>query len=201
MTKRTRIYTRTGDDGTTGLVGGGRIAKHALRIACYGTVDELSSSNGAARAALPHDDARATRLSGWLVWTQHVLFNLGSALATPEPYGKAAVPAVGADDVAALERAIDEASDELPPLAAFVLPGGSAAGAALHVARTVCRRAERLLSQLRDEREPVPEYGVQWLNRLSDALFEWARWIDAESGADDRTWKKDAAPPPPLPKR
>src|SRR5581483_3252509 len=84
MVKRTRVYTRTGDDGTTGLVGGARIAKHALRIACYGTVDELSSSIGAARAVLPRGDARANRLSAWLVWSQHVLFNLGSALATPE---------------------------------------------------------------------------------------------------------------------
>ncbi|HEY5426336.1 MAG TPA: ATP:cob(I)alamin adenosyltransferase, partial [Candidatus Tumulicola sp.] len=126
MPKRTRIYTRTGDDGTTGLVGGGRVKKNAPRIDTYGTVDELSSSIGAARAALRplrKDSARAARLDAWLAWTQDVLFNLGSELATLAGDRWANMPLTTAADATALERAIDEAQPDLPPLDAFILPG------------------------------------------------------------------------------
>lgn len=200
MTKRTRIYTRTGDDGTTGLVGGARIKKNALRIDAYGTVDELSSAIGVARASLraaDHESARAQRLEAWLAWSQDVLFNLGSSLATLSE--KFAGPAVRAEDAVALERAIDEADADLPALNAFVLPGGSPSGAALHVARTVCRRAERLLVSLREAGEPIPPHAAIFLNRLSDALFVWSRWIDADSGAGDWRWNPNSAPPGPSP--
>ncbi|HKU80714.1 MAG TPA: cob(I)yrinic acid a,c-diamide adenosyltransferase [Candidatus Tumulicola sp.] len=195
--KRTRIYTRTGDDGTTGLVGGARIKKNALRIDAYGTVDELSSAIGVARASLPAatgDPVRARRLDAWLAWSQDVLFNLGSSLATPSDAFSG--PAVRAEDSAALERAIDEADADLPPLDAFVLPGGSPSGAALHVARTVCRRAERLLVALREAGERIPAHSAIFLNRLSDALFVWSRWIDAGAGAGDWRWNPNSTPPP-----
>lgn len=196
MTKRTRIYTRTGDDGTTGLVGGSRIKKSALRIDAYGTVDELSSAIGVARAELRSaqaQTARARRLEAWLSWTQDVLFNLGSSLATPSQ--EISGPAVRADDPVALERAVDEADADLPPLNAFILPGGSRSGAELHVARTVCRRAERLLVALSESGEPVPPHGLVFLNRLSDALFVWSRWVDAEAGAPDWRWNPNSSPP------
>jgi len=195
MTKRTRIYTRTGDDGTTGLVGGGRIKKNAPRIDVYGTVDELSSAIGVARASLRSapESARARRLEAWLAWSQDVLFNLGSSLATPSE--ETAGPTVHAGDATALERAVDEADAELPPLDAFILPGGSQTGAALHVARTVCRRAERLLVGLHESGERVPPHSTIFLNRLSDALFVWSRWIDADAGAADSRWNPHATPP------
>jgi cob(I)alamin adenosyltransferase len=192
----TRIYTRTGDKGMTGLVGGGRIKKNALRIETYGTLDELSSAIGVARAALRPfltAEARALRLDRWLAWTQDVLFNLGSELATPKDRREGA-PSVGGGDVAALERAIDEAQNQLPPLVNFIHPGGSAPGAALHFARTVCRRGERLLVGLMDQ-EDESIGPLRYLNRLSDALFVWARWINDAVGAPEHLWNPSSAPP------
>ena len=137
MPKLTRIYTRTGDDGTTGLVGGQRVRKDSPRIEAYGTIDELSSAIGVARAALAETlrtppapaAARAAELDAWLGWTQDVLFNLGSELATLPADRSAALPAIGPDDAAALERAIDRAQRDLEPLATFISPGGSQPGA------------------------------------------------------------------------
>ena len=168
MPKHTRIYTRTGDAGTTGLVGGARIKKDAPRIDAYGTVDELSSAIGVARAELRAfaERPRAARLDAWLAWTQDMLFNLGSRLATPaEDLGESAAGA-GDAGVAALERGIDEAEADLAPLNAFILPSGSLPGAQLHVARTTCRRAERRLVALA-ETERVPVEAARFLNRLS----------------------------------
>jgi cob(I)alamin adenosyltransferase len=198
MPKHTRIYTRTGDDGTTGLVGGQRIRKNALRIEAYGTVDELSSAIGIARAALrPMREARAraARLDAWLAWTQDVLFNLGSELATLVGSRWEGMPLIGTDDVLALERAIDEAQPDLAPLDTFILPGGSPAGAHLHLARTICRRAERRLITLRQEDDSVSIQTVQYLNRLSDALFVWSRWINDELGEPEYAWDPATAPP------
>ncbi|HEY1868280.1 MAG TPA: cob(I)yrinic acid a,c-diamide adenosyltransferase, partial [Candidatus Cybelea sp.] len=181
MPKKTRIYTRTGDDGMTGLVGGPRIKKNALRIETYGTVDELSSAIGVARAALrglPDPPERAARLDAWLAWIQDALFNLGSELATLPPDRWEGMPLVDGAAISALERAIDEAEADLPPLDTFILPGGSAAGAQLHVARTICRRAERRLVTLRETEDGISKEAVQYLNRLSDALFVWSRWIN-----------------------
>lgn len=188
MAKHTRIYTRTGDDGTTGLYSGARVPKHDARIEAYGTVDELSSAIGMALAlALPD------RIARLLEWVQDTLFDVGAELATPSGSGKTA-PAVRDDDVAALERAIDAAEEALPPLDTFIHPGGTVGGATLHVARTVCRRAERRVLALA-EREDVDPVVVRYLNRLSDALFVWARATNAALGAPERRWVKDAPPP------
>ena len=198
MPKRTRIYTRTGDSGMTGLVGGGRIKKNALRIEAYGTLDELSSALGIARAALRpllSDLVRAGRLDSWLAWTQDVLFNLGSELATPPPQRREGGIAIRESDVEALERAIDEADDALAPLTSFIHPGGSLPGAHLHFARTICRRAERLLITLCEREQDDVGEPLRYLNRLSDALFVWARSINAALGIPEHPWNKSSRPP------
>jgi cob(I)alamin adenosyltransferase len=179
----TRIYTRTGDDGTTTLGFGGRLPKDALRIECYGTVDELNSALGVARAAAPPAEIDAA-----LAAIQNDLFHLGSDLCVPEAgKGEHPVPTVAARHVVALEALIDRSNRELPALENFVLPGGTPAAAALQVARTVCRRAERLLVALRRE-EPVGEWTLPFLNRLSDALFVLARLANLRAGQRDVTW-------------
>jgi len=183
----TRIYTRTGDDGTTALGFGGRVPKDALRIECYGTVDELNSMVGVARAAeLP------TELEPDLARIQNELFHLGSDLCVPETE-KAAhpVPRIEERHVAALEVLIDRWNEELPALENFVLPGGTVAAAHLHVARTVCRRAERLLVALgRDE--AIGAWTLPYLNRLSDALFVLARVANRLAGRPDELWDSRA---------
>jgi cob(I)alamin adenosyltransferase len=198
MPKRTRIYTRTGDDGTTGLIGGSRVKKNALRIETYGTVDELSSAIGVARselrAAAPTAE-RAERLDAWLAWTQDVLFNLGTELATPGSERVASCPRVDASDVEALERAIDAAERDLPVLTNFIHPGGSLPGARLQFARTICRRAERFAVALREREDAPSDAGLQFLNRLSDALFVWSRWINDALGAPDHLWNPSNRPP------
>jgi cob(I)alamin adenosyltransferase len=199
MPKLTRIYTRTGDDGTTGLVGGQRVKKNALRIETYGTVDECSSAIGIARSALrPLLDThpRAARLDAWLAWTQDALFNLGSDLATLPKDRWEGMPLIAADDAAALERAIDEAQRDLQPLNNFIHPGGSMAGAHLHLARTICRRAERLLLTLRETDDGISAETQRYLNRLSDALFVWARWINADLNEPEYLWNPSSRPPP-----
>jgi len=206
MPKLTRIYTRTGDDGTTGLVGGQRIKKNALRIEAYGCIDELSSAIGLARTALadvgrgrPVQDMAsaeraAARLDAWLAWTQDTLFNLGSDLATLTQDRWEGMPLIVEGDATALERAIDEAQADLTPLANFILPGGSYAGSFLHLARTICRRAERLLITLRDN-EPISVDVVKYVNRLSDALFVWSRWINHFLEKPEHLWNAKTEPP------
>lgn len=197
MTKRTRIYTRAGDAGQTGLVGGQRVAKDSLRIECFGAVDECSCAIGAARAALRADAKTgepATELDEWLAWTQDMLFNLGSDLATPAGKRSDSMPRITPDDVRALERAIDAVSDALPALDSFIHSGGSAAGAWLHLARALCRRAERRIVRLAQD-EAVEPAVLAYVNRLSDALFEWARWINYERGEAEPRWNPAARPP------
>jgi cob(I)alamin adenosyltransferase len=198
MPKLTRIYTRTGDKGMTGLIGGGRIKKNALRIETYGTVDELSSAIGVARAALRAHlagEPRAGSLDRWLSWTQDKLFDLGSELATPPKDRRDDAPSVGSGDARALERAMDLAQAELPALANFIHPGGSIPGAQLHFARTICRRAERLLVGLIDQEEIAIGEGLVYLNRLSDALFVWARWINDALHVPEHLWNQTSRPP------
>jgi len=207
MPKLTRIYTRTGDDGTTGLVGGQRVKKNALRIEAYGTIDELSSVIGLARAALaevertrPVQDlerahAVVAELDRWLAWTQDVLFNLGSDLATLPKDRWEGMPLVTAADATALERAIDRAQEDLPPLDTFIHPGGAYPGAFLHQARTVCRRAERLLIGARDADEAISPEVIRYVNRLSDALFVWSRWINHAIDQPEHLWNAKTAPP------
>ena len=199
MPKLTRIYTRTGDDGTTGLVGGQRVKKNTLRIETYGTIDELSSAIGIARSAMRALHAthpRIARLDAWLAWTQDLLFNVGSDLATLPKDRWEGMPLASAADASALERAIDEAQRDLEPLANFILPSGSLPGATLHLARTIARRAERLLVTLRDDDASVLLDTLHVLNRLSDALFVWARWINAALNEPEYLWNPRTAPPP-----
>jgi cob(I)alamin adenosyltransferase len=189
-----RIYTRTGDAGQTHLVGGQRISKDDLRIDCYGTVDELNAFIGAARATSEELSGRVEQLRGFsaiLKRVQHELFNLGSILATLPEDVHPKQPRVTVADVQQLEHEIDEANAELKPLRSFVLPGGSRLDAELHICRTVCRRAERLLVSLAREQN-VPE-ALQYLNRLSDALFVWSRWVNHVSGAPETLWEPNAA--------
>ena len=204
MPKLTRIYTRTGDDGTTGLVGGQRVRKNALRIEAYGTIDECSSAIGMARAELrassghPEPSERDRRLDAWLGWAQDVLFNIGSDLATLPKDRWDGMPLVTDADVKALERAIDEAQRDLEPLANFIHPGGSRAGAGLHLARTIARRAERLIVTLREEDDGISPLVQQYVNRLSDALFVWARWVNADLNVPEYLWNAKTEPPAPA---
>lgn len=180
-----KIYTRTGDQGETGLFGGGRVPKDHPRVAAYGDVDELNSAIGVVRATEPvslHDDL--------LQSVQRDLFSIGGHLATPDPdkVRKALARAELAEGrVAEFERIMDVADAELPALRAFVLPAGTPKAAALHLARTVCRRAERSVIHLGHEAE-VPELFVVYLNRLSDLLFTLARLANHRAGSGDVVW-------------
>lgn len=180
-----KIYTKTGDAGETGLFGGGRVPKDHIRVAAYGDVDELNSAIGVARATQPvpfSDDL--------LESIQRDLFALGGHLATPHPekVRKALEKAELSDArVTLFERLMDEADQELPPLKAFVLPAGTPKAAALHLARTICRRAERSVVALAHEEE-VEELFLVYLNRLSDLLFTLARLANHREGKGDVTW-------------
>jgi cob(I)alamin adenosyltransferase len=187
-----RIYTRAGDGGLTRLVGGQRVAKDDLRIEAYGTVDELNAFTGLARVTVESLGAPLSSLATTLKRIQHELFNLGSILATLPEDVHAKQPRVTENEVAQLEREIDQANEALPPLRSFVLPGGSRLDAELHVCRTICRRAERLLVAL-SKTQSVPEETVRYLNRLSDALFVWSRWVNHVLGVPETLWEPNAA--------
>jgi cob(I)alamin adenosyltransferase len=185
-----RIYTRRGDGGETSLAGGRRVRKDSPRIECCGAVDELNSFTGMARGTALEAATRApalARLAEILLRIEHELFNLGSILATPAGDAHPDQPRVRPADVARLEGEIDAMSQDLPPLNSFVLPGGSRLNAELHVCRTVCRRAERLAVAL-SAREPVPAEAIQYLNRLSDALFVFARWASLHLTTPETLW-------------
>lgn len=176
-----RIYTKTGDDGTTGLFGGLRVSKATDRVDAYGTVDELNAVLGWTRAAgLPGELDRV------LERVQEDCFRLGAFLATA-PGKDPGIARLTDADVALLERAIDRIEDDLAPLKTFVLPGGGEGAARLHVARTVCRRAERAVVDLA-ARESVDAVLVRWLNRLSDLLFVQARAANVAAGVSDVPW-------------
>jgi cob(I)alamin adenosyltransferase len=204
-----KIYTRTGDDGTTGLFGGPRVSKDHIRIEAYGTVDELNSILGNVRGALPKPssgDFYGAEITGegppvleserpkstsdlletWLDRIQSELFDLGADLATPLET-KAQITRFPEKAVVRLEEEIDAFDASLEPLKAFILPGAHPAAAGLHVARTVCRRAERRVITLSDS-EPINLTCVVYLNRLSDALFTAARWINKQYGVDEPQW-------------
>jgi cob(I)alamin adenosyltransferase len=187
MPRITKVYTRTGDDGSTALGGGQRLPKDATRIACYGTVDELNSVIGAAVA-----HGLEERLAAFLGGVQNELFHLGSDLCILEEDKEAMpVPQIEERHVRALETEMDTLQEDLAPLTNFILPGGSPAAALLHVARTVARRAEReLVTLARDE--PVGLQTLPYLNRLSDLLFVMARWENHAKGVADVTWDSHA---------
>ncbi len=182
-----KIYTKTGDAGETGLFGGGRIPKDSLRVATYGEVDELNAALGLARALDPPEFADVL-----LQRIQRDLFTIGAQLATPDPDKVSKTlsrsgAAIGESDIAALEDAIDGHDARLEPLKNFILPGGTPKAATLHLARTVCRRAERAVVAL-SRREQISPAILRYLNRLSDLLFVLARAANAHAGRPDLKW-------------
>jgi cob(I)alamin adenosyltransferase len=176
-----KIYTRKGDDGTTGLLGGERVKKHHLRVEAYGTVDELNSHIGLLRAV-----SNELFIVETLSEIQNRLFTAGSILATA-PQADFVIPGLEEGDAAFLEQAIDRMDEKLPELKNFILPGGSSEGAQAHIARCVCRRAERLVVYLNED-EAIDPLIIQYLNRLSDYLFTLARFFDYLKGGREITW-------------
>ena len=183
-----KLYTRTGDDGTTGLFSGARVLKDHPRIEAYGTVDELNAFVGLAMAACKADRPFDARLLAVFPQIQSLLFDLGADLATPESSANSArVARIEESHVTELERLIDEVDGANPTLHAFVLPSGCELAARLHCARTICRRAERLVVALA-QRETISSAAVRYLNRLSDLLFAMARQSNHQDGAGDVPW-------------
>ena len=178
-----KIYTRRGDDGMTGLLGAGRVLKSAPRVEAYGSVDELNAVLGV---------ARAQDMNGWLAASldsiQNRLFAVGAELASTTPEALARLERIDAASVAWLETEIDRLEADLAPLTQFIVPGGSPFAAALHVARTVCRRAERRVVALAQS-DPVSPEVVHYLNRLADLLFVMARWANHRAGVVDLPWQ------------
>ena len=181
-----RVYTRGGDHGQTSLIGGDRVSKADPRIDCYGTVDELNATLGLVNEALAGSQA-GPQLLPILQRVQQELFNLGCELATPDAERRANGPRIAQRHVDALERDIDAVNDDLPALTSFVLPGGGAASATFHLARTVCRRAERLVVGALAS-DPDSALPIAYLNRLADALFVWGRWAAWKDGKAEPTW-------------
>lgn len=187
----TRVYTRTGDRGTTRLVGGAEVDKTDSRLEAYGTVDELNSVLGIARAFnAAHSGPATARIDATLARVQNDLFNVGSDLATPPDSRWPGMYRVGERDVTLLENDIDEMNGDLEPLREFILPGGGHTGASLHQARTVCRRAERRVVTLMREQDDVGDGCMKYLNRLSDLLFVMARWAAKCHGEPEYLWQK-----------
>jgi cob(I)alamin adenosyltransferase len=184
MPRLTRIYTKTGDEGLTGLGGGRRVPKDSARVSAYGTVDELNSAIGVALAL-----GLSARLVGELGRIQNELFDLGSDLCWPnDDERRERIPTVQPHHVDRLETIIDELNETVGPLTNFLLPGGSPGAAQLHVARTICRRAERATLTLSRE-EAIGGLVLPYLNRLSDALFVMARFENHERGVDEPLWQ------------
>ena len=191
----TRVYTRTGDRGETALVGGARVPKDAARIEAYGTVDELNAALGLARAFNVErlEEGEGHRwLDEVLRRLQNELFDLGSELATPEDAVYEGMHRIGDAEVRELEKLIDHCQKELPPLKSFILPGGGRIGAALHQARTICRRAERDILRL-SRAEPLAEWPLRYVNRLSDLLFVLSRWVAKRLGEPEYLWERGLA--------
>lgn len=180
-----KIYTKVGDEGTTGLFGGPRVPKDHLRVNAYGEVDELNSTIGVARADVQSD----RELDAVLGRVQNELFTLGAQLATPDAeHAPKNVPTITDEDITRLENEIDRFDAELEPLRSFILPAGTRGGAMLHLARTVCRRAERATVAL-SHHEPVPAFALKYLNRLSDHLFTLARVAIHRAGVPEVKWE------------
>ncbi len=192
MVRITKVYTRTGDTGSTRLVGGKKVAKDAARIAAYGTIDELNSVVGLARVF--NDDLKqelpaAKQLDDIFRQLQNELFDLGSELATPSDFSYEGMFRVGEQEVKGLERLIDSCQKDLEPLNSFILPGGGKVGGFLHQARTVCRRAERDILRLSREEEVSP-WPLTYVNRLSDLLFVLSRWVSHKLGEPEYLWER-----------
>jgi len=182
----TKIYTRTGDDGSTALIGGTRIPKSHLRIETYGTIDELNAYIGLVADVQPEDDA----IRKLLREIQDRLFTIGSALACdPEKEIRMSIPDLREDDVTLLEQSIDLMNEVLTPMKSFLLPGGHVHVSYCHIARCVCRRAERLCVSMQEQHLPVNKLTIHYLNRLSDYLFILARYTSLRMGVEEIPWK------------
>lgn len=180
-----KIYTKTGDKGATSLIGGTRVPKSHIRIESYGTVDELNSYLG-----MVGDMANNEKIITWIREIQDRLFTIGSILATtPVKEVKMKLPDVHDEDVQWLELCIDEMNETLPEMRSFILPGGNLAGSTTHVARCVCRRAERICVAMQEAGEDIPDLILRYLNRLSDFLFVLARYLGHLSGAEEIPWR------------
>lgn len=177
-----KIYTKTGDAGETSLIGGTRVPKYHLRIEAYGTIDELNSYLGVIRDQIPNETAFKILLD-----IQDRLFTIGSELATGPEGSRMQIPDLKPEDIQQLEKEIDLMTDDLPVLKNFILPGGNVVSSHCHVARCICRRAERLVVHLNTE-TPVPELIIPYLNRLSDYLFVLSRFILKINGAEEVNW-------------
>jgi cob(I)alamin adenosyltransferase len=192
MVRITRVYTRTGDEGESGLVGGKRVPKDSPRIEAYGTIDELNSIVGLARV---FNEERITEgephrfLDEVLRKIQDQLFDLGSELATPSDFTYEGMHRLGAEEVKGIEELIDQCQKELGPLKSFVLPGGGRIGAHLHQCRTVCRRAEREILRL-SRVEEIGEWPLKYVNRLSDLFFVLSRWVGKRLGEKEYLWQR-----------
>jgi cob(I)alamin adenosyltransferase len=186
----TKVYTKTGDKGKTRLAGGQLVWKDSLRVEAYGSVDELNAAIGSVYAMREETSARDS-LQGELRWVQNKLFDIGGLLATAPGQSFTNMPQITSADTARLERLIDRCQLDLAPLKEFILPGGGTIGSQLHMARTICRRAERRCVSLM-RKEPVTASIVVFLNRLSDTLFVLARWVAKEQGRTEVCWKRDA---------
>ena len=194
MVRLSKIYTKTGDDGTTGLVGGTRVAKSSLRLEAYGSIDELNGFVGVVRtcAAASDDGEIAEEAGTTLRRIQNDLFDIGSLLATAPGSKWDGMREMKPEHITYLEEAMDRYQEILESLPSFVLPGGGMLNAHSHVARTVCRRCERLLWRLKEE-EPVDEVIVKYVNRLSDYLFVLSRWVAVKAGEDEYLWDTEVS--------
>jgi cob(I)alamin adenosyltransferase len=180
-----KIYTKTGDKGGTSLIGGVRVPKSHIRIESYGTVDELNSYIG-----MVNDMCQSRQITDWLREIQDRLFTVGSVLATnPDKEVKMKLPDLHDADVAWLESKIDEMNEVLPEMRSFILPGGNLASSACHVARCICRRAERICVAMQEQQEHIPALIIQYLNRLSDFLFVLCRYISHLNNAQEIPWR------------
>jgi len=181
--RKIKIYTKTGDDGTTGLLGGSRVKKYNIRLEAYGTVDELNSALGVLRSySIPEE------LSDIIINVQNTLFNIGSRLASDEQGDNfTASLALSDRHIDFIEAAIDRLEDELPELKNFIIPGGDPAAASCHVARTICRRAERRIVEFSEQNKVQPEI-IKFINRLSDLLFVMARKLNSVNNEQERRW-------------
>lgn len=192
MVRITKVYTRTGDDGDTALVGGKRVPKDSPRIDAYGTIDELNSVVGLARVFNEErlNTGEAHRfLDSILRQIQDELFDLGSELATPPEFFQEGMYRVSATEIRKIEELIDRCQKDLQPLKSFILPGGGRVGAYLHQCRTVCRRAEREIVRL-SRAESIGEWPVKYVNRLSDLFFVLSRWISRRTGDQEYLWQR-----------
>lgn len=185
MVTLNKIYTRTGDDGSTGLVGGARIEKDAVKVEAYGDIDELNSHLGMCKELASGPAGKL--IVDMLITIQNELFDIGAELATPSDSHWQGMLKAGPEHIKKLEQCIDELNEPLPPLHSFILPGGTLLSAHIHIARTVCRRAERHIIKLH-KHEAVSAHILQYINRLSDLLFVMARAVVNAEGKDEYLW-------------